>query len=77
MAEIKRAIELLAKTTTLDYHNIEALKMQVASLAEGLTELEIRLVVVEQHVSTQKLLVRHSVTVGVALAVIVAWSWFT
>lgn len=77
LAEIKRAIELLAKTTTLDYHNIEALKMQVASLAEGLAELEQRLVVLEQHVGVQKWLVRQSVTVAVAVAIIVVWTWLT
>lgn len=77
LGELRRAIELLAKTTAGGYHDIDGLKIQMAGLAEGLAELEQRLVVLEQHVGIQKLLLRHSLTVAVAVAVIVAWTWLT
>lgn len=75
LRELTRAIENLAKSTAGSYHDIESLKIQVAGFAEGLIELEQRLVVLEQHVSTQKWLVRQSVTVAVAVAIIVLWGW--
>lgn len=77
LRELRRAIEILAKTTAGGYHDIEGLKIQIASLAEGLTEIEARLVLLEQHIGVQKWLVRQSLTVAVAVAIIAAWSWLT
>ena len=71
LAEIKRAIELLAKNTTVGYHDIESLKIQVASLAEGLSELESRVVGLEKHAVLATWLTRQIVTVLVLAAA--AW----
>jgi len=75
LSELRRAIEQLTKVTAGGYHDIESLKIQVASLSEGVVEIEQRLVILETHVGTQKWLVRQSVTVAVAVAIIIAWSW--
>jgi len=75
LKELTRAIELLAKTTAGGYHDIEGLKIQIASLAEGLNELEVRVVLLETHIGTQKWLVRQSVTVAVAVGIVLLWGW--
>lgn len=70
LSQMRSAIEKLAGSE-LKLHELENLKLQVASLSEGLQELEKRLDILEQHDNVSTWLFRFVAGVGTAL--LIAW----
>jgi len=52
------------------HYEFENLKLQVASLAEGLAELEQRIIELEQHKSLSSWVFRQAITIGVIAVII-------
>lgn len=67
--ELKREISSLRSVFEImperpvKHYELESLKFQVASLAEGLAELEQRVIQLEQHKSTASQVLRHGIVI--------------
>lgn len=49
LAELRIAIEQMAKSTVVSYHELDMIKLQIASLSEATQELESRVNALEAH----------------------------
>lgn len=66
---LREAITVMGERPVRHYE-FENIKLQVASLAEGLNELEQRVSELEQHKSLANWLFRQAVTIGVIVALV-------
>lgn len=69
--ELRRIRTLLERMPEkpVKHYELDSLKMQVAALAEGLQELEGRVIQLEQHKSLASQLFRHGVSIALALLI--------
>jgi len=58
LADLRRGIELMAQQTVVRQSEFEQIKYQVASFAEGMRELENRVIALERHNSSVRLWTR-------------------
>jgi len=73
LTDLRRGIELMAQQTVVRQSELEQIKYQVASIAEGQTELENRLTALEKHNSIERWVWRQIGTILlVALAAFLA-----
>lgn len=76
MSALEKELKSLREAITamgerpIRHYEFENLKLQVSSLAEGLTELEQRVIELEQHKSLASWIVRQLVTIAIILVII-------
>lgn len=69
LVDLRKAVEKMAVQTVVKQSEFEQIKYQVASFAEGMNELEERVLVLEKHNSLERWVFRQ---VGTVLLVILA-----
>jgi len=77
LADLRRGVELMAQQTVVRQSEFEQIKYQVASFAEGMRELENRVIALERHNSLVRLWTRSIAQVLLAaLAAFLATRFF-
>lgn len=71
LLDLKRGLENMAKSTIVNTNEFEQIKYQVGSLSEALTEVEVRVSVLEKHNSMVYWIARQFGTI--VLAVIIGY----
>jgi len=67
LADLRKGVELMAQQTVVRHSEFEQLKYQVASFAEGMTELENRVKTLEKRNSTEQWVLRQLWLIGLVM----------